>query len=227
MIFDNISALLKRISHACIRAGRNPDEAYLVAVTKTVGIDEVREAFDAGLRVFGENRVQEAADKIRHFKEYPGITWHFIGTLQKNKARKAVELFNVIESVDSMELLEKIDTCAGQMGKVQGIFIQVKLSGEESKHGIMVENLSHLVQRAEELDNVKLEGLMTIPPYYDDADKVRPYFRRLREIRDELQNTGHGVEGLSMGMSNDFEVAIEEGATHVRIGTAIFGERDY
>ncbi|GBE33058.1 hypothetical protein BMS3Bbin05_01993 [bacterium BMS3Bbin05] len=225
MIFDNIGAILKRICHAAIRADRNPDEVELIAVTKTVGIDRIREALDAGLRTFGENRLQEAVPKIRYFGDRPEITWHLIGTLQKNKARKAVELFDVIESVDSRELLEKIDQYAGELGKLQGVFIQVKLSEEETKHGIPPARVPELVETGEALENIKVEGLMTIPPFYDDKEKARPYFRRLRELRDELKGKGHDIIDLSMGMSNDFDVAIQEGSTLVRIGTAIFGRR--
>jgi pyridoxal phosphate enzyme (YggS family) len=227
MLIGNIIEVLKRISHACMRSGRGPADAQLVAVSKTVDIPRIQDAIDAGLRTFGENRVQEAARKIEHFRERSGITWHFIGTLQKNKAKKAVALFDVIESVDSMELLEKIEKYASDAGKVQKIFIQVKLSSEVSKFGAAPEYGYELVRRATELQHVDLEGLMTIPPYFEDAEESRPYFRRLREIQGDLIEKGFEIRNLSMGMSNDYEVAIEEGATIVRIGTAIFGERVY
>jgi pyridoxal phosphate enzyme (YggS family) len=227
MIIGNISEVLKRISHSCMRSGRSPEGAELVAVSKTVGIKKIQEGIDAGLRTFGENRVQEAVKKIEHFKENPGIKWHFIGTLQKNKAKKAVEIFDVIESVDSMELLEKIDKYAFEAGKVQKIFIQVKLSLEDSKHGAAPVYVLDLVSRAEELDNVDVQGLMTIPPYFEDVEEARPYFRRLREMQADLADKGFEIRNLSMGMSNDYEVAIEEGATLVRVGNAIFGERIY
>ncbi len=227
MIIGNISEVLKRISHACMRSGRSPEGAELVAVSKSVDIKKIQEAIDAGLRTFAENRVQEAVEKVRHFKENPGIRWHFIGTLQKNKAKKAVEIFDVIESVDSMELLEKIDKYASEAGKVQKIFIQVKLSLEESKHGAPPEYGLDLVRRARELEHVDVEGLMTISPYFEEAEESRPYFRRLRKIQEDLADKGFEIRNLSMGMSNDYEVAIEEGATLVRVGTAIFGERIY
>lgn len=210
-----------------MRSGRDPEDAQLVAVSKTVDVHTIQDAIDAGLRIFGENRVQEAARKIEHFRDRSGITWHFIGTLQKNKVKKAVELFDAIESVDSMELLEKIDKYSSDAGKVQKVFIQVKLSSEESKFGAAPEYSYELVRRATELQNVELAGLMTIPPYFEDAEASRPYFRRLREMRDHLIEKGIEIRNLSMGMSNDFEVAIEEGATIVRVGTAIFGERIY
>ncbi len=208
-------------------AERSPDEIQLVAVSKTVGIDRIQEAIDAGQRVFGENKIQEGIEKIKHFRDRNGLTWHFIGTLQKNKAKKAVEFFDVIESVDSLELLEKINTHSAEMGKVQKIFIQVKLSEEESKHGISQEEVEQLAERAMELQHIELQGLMTIPPYFDDAEEVKPYFVRLREIKEDLAKKGIEIRHLSMGMSNDYEAAIREGATHVRVGTAIFGERAY
>jgi len=226
MLIENISSVLKRICHAAMGAGRSPDEVGLVAVTKTVGTDMIQEAVDAGLRVFGENRVQEGMEKVRHFSNRQGISWHFIGTLQKNKVRKAVEHFDVIESVDSPDLIDRIDRIARELGKVQRIFIQVKLSEEETKHGAAPREVWGLVERAWKLDSVKPEGLMTIPPYFDDPEMSRPYFRRLHEMRDDLEEKGFHLHHLSMGMSGDFEVAIQEGATLVRVGTAIFGERD-
>lgn len=228
MLIENASNILKRISHASMRAGRSPDEVKLVAVTKTVGIETIKEAIDAGLRIFGENRVQEARDKISNLKSQISnsrIEWHLIGYLQKNKAKYAVRLFDLIHSVDSIGLAEELNKQAEKIHKIQRILIQVKLSEEETKHGIKEEDLTPLLERIKRLNNLKLEGLMTMPPFFEDPEKARPYFRRLREIRDNLENKGFKLSELSMGMSSDFEVAIEEGATMVRIGTLLFGER--
>ncbi len=211
-----------------MRAGRRPEEIRLVAVTKTVGLAAIRDAVDAGLRVFGENRVQEAQKKISGLKsEFSGskIEWHLIGHLQRNKARYAVRLFDLIHSLDSEALALELAQEAEKAGKVQRVLIQVKLSEEETKSGITEEELGRLADKVAMLRNLKLEGLMTVPPFFDDPQLARPYFRRLRELRDELRNKGFQLPELSMGMSNDFEVAIEEGATLVRVGTAIFGER--
>lgn len=228
MLIENASNILKRISHAAMRAGRSPDEVKLVAVTKAVGIETIKEAIDAGLRIFGENRVQEARDKISNLKSQISnsrIEWHLIGYLQKNKAKYAVQLFDLIHSVDSIGLAEELNKQAEKIHKIQRILIQVKLSEEETKHGIAEEDLTPLLERIKRLNNLKLEGLMTMPPFFEDPERARPYFRRLREIRDNLENKGFKLPDLSMGMSGDFEVAIEEGATMVRIGTLLFGER--
>ncbi len=200
----------------------------LVAVTKTVGSDAIRNAVECGLREFGENRVQEAQKKMNSEEaavKDKSIQWHLIGHLQKNKARIAIGLFDMIQSVDSVELAETLNDYAGKSGKIQRILLQVKLSNEESKYGIKRDNIMNFIRRAGGMKNLKLEGLMTIPPYFDDPENARPYFRRLRKIRDEIEAAGIVLPELSMGMSNDFEVAIEEGATMVRIGTALFGER--
>ncbi|HMK55174.1 MAG TPA: YggS family pyridoxal phosphate-dependent enzyme [Dissulfurispiraceae bacterium] len=228
MLLENTSAVFKKMSHAAMRAGRRPEDVRLVAVTKTIGIDLIRQACDVGLRVFGENKVQEAQNKVSALRsEMPDIRieWHMIGHLQRNKAKPAVGLFDLIHSLDSEELAADLDRAAGSLGKVQRVLIQVKLSMEETKSGVAEEGLSPLVGRVANLRNIKLEGLMTMPPFFDDPELSRPYFRRLRELRDELGKKGFALPELSMGMSHDFEVAIQEGATLVRIGTAIFGER--
>ncbi|MCL4457440.1 MAG: YggS family pyridoxal phosphate-dependent enzyme [Nitrospirae bacterium] len=228
MPIENASLILKKMSHAAMRAGRCPSEVKLVAVTKTVGAEAVKKAVDAGLRCFGENRVQEAQKKISDLiSEISNsrIEWHLIGHLQKNKAKYAVQLFDVIQTVDSAALAEELNRQAEKAGKIQRILIQVKLSEEEAKHGVSEKELMSLLEEIKGLHNLKLEGLMTMPPYFEDAEKARPYFKRLREIRDEAGREGYSLPELSMGMSGDFEVAIEEGATMVRIGTAIFGER--
>lgn len=204
-----------------MRAGRSPEEIRLVAVSKTVDAALVREAVEAGQRVFGESRVQEALAKAGELAGR-GIEWHMVGHLQKNKAKAAVGLFEMIHSVDSVELLRLIDKYAAQAGKRQRVLLEVNLSGEESKHGASESSLPALVNESTGLENVLVEGLMTIPPYSEEPEHSRPYFRRLRELAGRF-----GLKDLSMGMTNDFEVAIEEGATLVRIGTAIFGERSH
>jgi pyridoxal phosphate enzyme (YggS family) len=226
-VLDNVSLIYKRMSHAAMRAGRNPEEVMLVAVTKTVDATRIREAVDAGVRVFGESKVQEAARKIEELREAEGlaglnIIWHMVGHLQKNKAGAAVEVFDLIHSLDSVELAELLDRHAARRGKLQRALIQVKLSEEESKYGVGEEEVASLLRATEAMENLKVEGLMTIPPFFDDPERARPFYRRLKALAGE-----HGLRELSMGMTNDFETAIEEGATMVRIGTAIFGERDY
>lgn len=225
MLLEKASSVLKRISHAAMRVDRSPDEIELVAVTKTVPPERIQEAIDAGLRIFGENKVQEAVQKIDYFSELGTIRWYFIGPLQKNKAKKAVELFDLIESVDSLELARRISTYAVELNKIQPVHIQVKLGGEETKHGVLPGEVDRLVDEVWDLPNVEIRGLMTIPPYYEEPEGARPHFRRLREIRDSLCNRGYAIRGLSMGMSHDFEIAIQEGATEVRVGTDLFGRR--
>lgn len=211
-----------------MRAGRSPDAVKLVAVTKTVDIRAVEEAINVGMRIFGENRVQEAQKKISNLKfeiSNAKIEWHMIGHLQKNKAKYAVRLFDLIHTVDSIDLAEELSKCAEKAGKVQRVLVQVKLSEEETKHGAQENALMGILEKIKELGNLHPEGLMTMPPFFDDPENARPYFRRLRELRDEAERAGYRLPELSMGMSGDFETAIEEGATMVRIGSAIFGER--
>jgi hypothetical protein len=218
-LIDRISTVYKRMSHAAMRAGRNPEDVRLVAVTKFVDASRIKEAFDAGLRVFGESRVQEAQEKVAELQGL-NIQWHMVGHLQKNKAKAAVGIFDLIHSLDSVELMELVNKYADKLGKVQKGLIQVKLSEEESKFGISENEVEELLEAAKGMKNLKIEGLMTIPPFFDDPELARPYYRRLKELGDRF-----GLPELSMGMTNDFEIAIEEGATMVRVGTAIFGER--
>ena len=228
MLLENASAVFKKMSHAAMRAGRKPEDVRLVAVTKTVGIDEIRKAADIGLRVFGENKVQEAEEKISSLKfeiSDMKVEWHLIGHLQRNKTRYAVKLFDLIHTLSSEKLAEDLNKEAEKSGKVQRVLIQVKLSAEETKSGVSEQGLPLLVEKVTRLGNLKLEGLMTMPPFFDDPELARSFFRRLCELRDELEQNGFVLPELSMGMSNDYEVAIQEGATLVRIGTAIFGER--
>jgi pyridoxal phosphate enzyme (YggS family) len=211
---------LRRIALAAERSGRNPSEIRLIAVTKTVDTEAIREAVEAGLRTFGESRVQEAREKVLELQGM-GIEWHMIGHLQKNKAQAAVGMFELIHSVDSFGLLEALHRHAEGMGKVQRVLIQVKLAPEDvSKHGIEEREMEALLGRAGELENIRAEGLMTIPPFYDDPERARLLYRRLKALAAE-----YGLKELSMGMTGDFEIAVEEGATMVRVGSAIFGER--
>lgn len=212
------------MTYAALRVGRSPEEIKLIAVSKSVSIDKILEAADLGLRFFGENRVQEAKEKIEKIRDF-NIEWHMIGHLQTNKAKDAVKLFSMIQSVDSERVATAIDREAQKIGKIQRVLIQVKLSDEESKYGVEEKELTKLLEVCQNLKNITVEGLMTIPPYFENPEDVRPYFRKLREIRDSLLPRYPYLKELSMGMSHDFEVAIEEGATMVRIGTALFGQR--
>jgi pyridoxal phosphate enzyme (YggS family) len=228
MLRDNIAAIKDRIILAAERSGRQAEDVKLVAVSKTVDAGAVREAIKAGIRVFGENRVQEARDKIeilRFEASNQDLEWHLIGHLQRNKAKHAVGMFELIHSVDSMALADELQRQADKAGRAQRILVEVKLSEEDTKAGVAEKDLAALVEHISGLKELALEGLMMMPPFFGNPEEARPYFRRLRELRDELQNKSFNLPELSMGMSNDFEVAIEEGSTLVRVGTAIFGER--
>jgi|SRR5208283_3900225 len=228
MLLTNASELFKRMSRAAMRAGRNPEEVRLVAVTKTVDVKDIVEAMEAGLRIFGESRIQEAQKKVmddRLSEMRAGMEWHFIGHLQKNKAKYAVSMFDLIHTVDSVSLAEDLNREAEKVGKNQRVLVQLKLSEEGSKRGVFEQELASLLERIHGLANLKLEGLMGMPPYFEDPKNTRQYFRRLRKRRDMAEVEGFHLPELSMGMSHDFEVAIEEGATLVRIGSALFGER--
>jgi len=205
------------------RAGREAASVTLVAVSKTVPVEVVREALAAGVTILGENRVQEARDKIAVLSGR--ATWHLVGHLQTNKAKLAVQLFDLIHSLDSPRLAEALDRSAEQAGRVVRCLVEVNLGGEESKSGTTEEGVRPLLEEAARLAHLRIEGLMTVPPFLPDPEQVRPFFRRLRSLRDKLAGEGFRLAELSMGMTHDFEVAIEEGATMVRIGTAIFGPR--
>jgi hypothetical protein len=228
VIAERVGAVRERIARAAARAGRSPDDVVLVAVAKTHPAEAVREAFEAGVRDFGENRVQEAEHKIAATADLrpAGLRWHLIGHLQGNKARKAAPLFDLIHSADSTELLQRLDRVAAASGRTVRALLQADLAGEATKFGIPDDALFTTLEAACELGSVRAEGLMILPPWSEDPEASRPYFRRLRELRDAARSRGllAGAE-LSMGMSHDLEVAIEEGATLVRVGTAIFGER--
>lgn len=226
---DRIQKIERQIKEAAEKAGRNPDEIRLVAVSKIKPAEMVKEAMDAGQRIFGENYIQEAVAKIEEIGD-EGIEWHFIGHLQSKKSKYAAGAFALIHSVDSLKLAKELDKQAAKKGVVQNILIQVNTSGEESKSGTTAEDAIKLVREVADLEHVAVKGLMTMPAFFDDPEGARPYFRQLRLIKERIEAlTIPGVEmkELSMGMSGDFEVAIEEGATLVRVGTAIFGARDY
>ena len=217
-----------RIEAAASRSNRAVDEIKLIAVSKTHPADVVRQAIEAGITDLGENRVQEADSKIDEVGR-DVARWHLIGHLQSNKARRAVQLFDVIHSVDSVQLAQKLDRACADLQRAElPVFIQVDLAQEATKSGIDEQQLPALIESIRECENLRLAGLMTLPPFFDDAELTRPFFVKLRELRDEYKRRGAFGEApgeLSMGMTHDFEVAIEEGATMVRIGTAIFGER--
>lgn len=220
----------RRIAAAAERAGRSADAVTLVAVSKTHPASVLAEALEAGVTVFGENRVQEAEEKIGAIG--PAARWHLIGHLQSNKARRAAAIFDCIETVDSIDLAARLDRICREIGRPQlDVLLQVDLAGEATKSGIEPESAAPLAKYIAGLERLRLQGLMTIPPFFEDVGLVRPYFRRLREMRDDFAEkglfAGNRPGELSMGMSHDFEVAIEEGATIVRVGTAIFGERVY
>ncbi|MEW6715199.1 MAG: YggS family pyridoxal phosphate-dependent enzyme [Nitrospirota bacterium] len=227
-ITANLKTVNEKISRSALKAGRDPQDVKLIAVTKTVALPDIMEAVNTGLLILGENKVQEAEKKVKSEElrvKSEKIEWHLIGHLQKNKAKTAVELFDLIHTIDSIELADGVNKQAKKMSKKQRVLIQVKLSDEATKHGVEEKDMMELFEAVSKMQNLKLEGLMTIPPYFADPEKVRPYFRRLRELREKAGKKGYNLPELSMGMSNDFEVAIEEGSTMVRIGTAIFGER--
>ena len=226
-IARNLKAVQDRIADTCARMGRDPRTVRLVSVTKTMGPETVRLAIQAGAVLFGENYIQEAREKCEILAPYP-VSWHFIGHLQSNKARYAVRLFDLIHSVDSLRLATELDREARKIGKVQKILIQINIGNEASKSGIAAESAETLMRSLSGFSNISVQGLMVIPPFFDEPERVRPYFRGLRELRDSLMKSAMGgisLDELSMGMTGDFEAAIEEGATLVRIGTAIFGER--
>ncbi len=221
-IRENIQKVRERIERAALRAGRAPGEIKLMGATKTVPPEKIREAYNAGLRLFGENRVQEGLKKIQELKDLP-LEFHFIGVLQSNKVRKAVENFSAIHSVSSLKLARKINSVALEKGISYPVFFELNLGAEESKSGFSPEDFFSSLEELSSLSGLKPLGLMTIPPLGEDP---RPYFVRLREILEKVkQNFGPEFKELSMGMSDDYEIAVEEGATILRIGRAIFGER--
>jgi len=222
-----IDAITNRIQIAATAAGRPPDAIRLVTVSKTVAAERVRMAVDSGITILGENYIQEAREKIEALQDLP-VSWHFIGHLQSNKAKYAVRLFDLIHSVDSVKLARELDRQARKHNKIQNVLIQVNTGKEASKSGVYEEEALALVREAGQMENITVKGLMTLPPFFNAPEKVRPYFHALRVLRDRIHAQslpGVSMDDLSMGMTGDFETAIQEGATLVRIGTAIFGER--
>jgi PLP dependent protein len=229
-ISENIAAVRERIAAAARRAGRSPDDITLMAVSKTQPPERIREAYNAGLRVFGENRVQEFAGKFDALRDLRDAEWHMIGHLQTNKAAKTAELFHSVDSVDSLKLAEKLDAAARALGKKLDVLIEINVGGEAAKSGVAPDSpaLEELMTGAPRLEWLVFLGLMTVPPFTDDPEGARSYFRKLRELRDTIaarKLPSVAMDQLSIGMSHDFEIAIEEESTCVRVGTAIFGER--
>ncbi len=242
-IAEALKAVQERINNSAVKTGRDSDNIKLIAVSKTVEVQRIIQAVKAGVSILGENRVQEARNKIINFiPTYSGqmpphipaldkgamkgrVEWHLIGNLQKNKAKAALQLFDLIHSIDSLSLAGVLNNYGWQTGKRQRILVQVKPLNDVTKHGISEKDLMKLVEKISGMENLKLEGLMTMPPFFENPEKTRPYFSRLRKLAEKLSERGFPVNELSMGMSDDFEVAIEEGATMVRVGTAIFGKR--
>jgi PLP dependent protein len=224
---ERLDRINKRIADAAAGCGRNPETIRLVAVSKTVNAVKVAEAIDAGALILGENYIQEARDKFNALYDR-AVQWHFIGHLQSNKAKYAVRMFDLIHSVESLKLAKAIDKEAHKNGKVQDILIQVNISREETKSGIAETGAAELIAQIASLENIRVKGLMTMPPFFDAPEQARPFFRQLALLRDRIVERNLpevSMDELSMGMTGDFEVAIEEGATLVRIGTAIFGAR--
>jgi pyridoxal phosphate enzyme (YggS family) len=229
-IAENVAQVRERMARAAARVGRDPGSITLMAVSKTVEPARILQAYAAGVRVFGENRVQEFTEKSAALADLNEAQWRLIGRLQSNKAKKAAELFTAIDSVDSLRLAEKLNQAAQQAGKKLAVLIEIKVGEEESKAGIPLADpeLERLLSAAPELDYLQIRGLMTVPPFTEDAEGARLYFRALRDLRDSIAARNLpavSMDVLSMGMSHDFEVAIEEGSTCVRVGTAIFGAR--
>jgi pyridoxal phosphate enzyme (YggS family) len=224
---ENLSKIQERIAAAAHCAGRRPEEITLIGVSKTHPAEAIQEAYDAGLRHFGENRVQEWEGKRGPLSGL-SATWHLIGHLQSNKAARAAKVFHCVDSVDDYALAQRLDRCREEIGEKEKlrVLIEVRFAPEETKSGAQVSDLPALAERVTELPRLNLAGLMCIPPFLEDGEKVRPFFRNLRSLRDDLANRlGIALPVLSMGMSHDFEVAIEEGATEVRVGAALFGAR--
>lgn len=222
-IRENLQKVTERIKKAARNVGRDPSEVKLVAVSKTVEVARIKEAVEAGVSILGENYVQEAQKKIEEIGR--SVSWHFIGHLQSNKAKYAIRLFDMIHSVDSLPLAEELNRRAEQANERIKVMIEVNLSKEATKFGTDEEMVMNLVKGIQNLHSLSLEGLMTMPPYFDLPDMSRPYYVALRELKERIAIEGIPMRELSMGMSNDYEIAIEEGATYVRVGTAIFGAR--
>ncbi len=224
-IGENLSRVHDQIDLSCRRAGRAREDVALMAVSKVHPAEAILEAYAAGHRLFGENRVQEFAAKQPAIRGLADARFHLIGPLQSNKTARAAELFHSIDTVDSAKIAHRLDSAAAALAKTLPILIEVKLSPEESKHGVAPEHLSGLLRTLEPLSHLQMRGLMTVPPWSQEPETARPYFQQFRHLRDTLQKLHPSLTELSIGMSNDFQVAIEEGSTTVRLGTAIFGRR--
>lgn len=229
-IEENIARVQEKLERAAQKAGRRPQDIVLMAVTKTFPPERIREAYAAGLRLFGENRVQEFAGKAEALRDVKDTEWHLIGHLQTNKVAKAAELFGAVDSVDSLRLAEKLNAAAEKMTKNLRVLIEINVGGEAAKSGLAADSseMDDILTTAPKWKQLQIMGLMTVPPFAEDPEDTRRYFRQLRELRDRIaarKLPGISMETLSMGMSHDFEVAIEEGSTCVRVGSAIFGER--
>ena len=229
-IAQNVARIRERIALAARRVQRSPEKIILMGVTKTVPPTRIQEAYEAGVRVFGENRVQEFARKSEELKHLSDTTWHMIGHLQTNKAVKAAELFAAVDSVDSIRVADKLNAAAAALGKTIPVLIEINIGSEDAKSGLPADSpgLQDFLNRAPEFTSLRVRGLMTVPPYDENPAHSRPYFRRMRKLFEAIASRrlpGIQMEILSMGMSHDFEVAIEEGATCIRIGTALFGDR--
>jgi PLP dependent protein len=224
-IADNLAHLHQQIADACRRSGRAESEVALMAVSKMHPVEAILEAHAAGQRLFGENRVQEFQEKSQHLASLADAKFHLIGPLQSNKTSKAAELFDAIDAVDSLKIAQRLDAAAKSLNKRLPVLVEVKLSHEESKHGLAPAELPELLAAMEALESLDAVGLMTVPPWSEDAELARPYFRELRRLRDDALGRYPKLTQLSIGMSNDFAVAIEEGSTCVRVGTALFGKR--
>jgi pyridoxal phosphate enzyme (YggS family) len=226
-IADNLARLHEQIAEACQRSKRSEGEVALMAVSKVHPVEVILEAYAAGQRLFGENRVQEFQEKSQHLAGLSDARFHLIGPLQSNKTNRAAELFDAVDTVDSLKIAQRLNSAAAALNKKMPVLVEVKLSHEESKHGLAPEELPGLLAALTGLESIEISGLMTVPPWSENAETARPYFRELRRLRDELQKQHPALVQLSMGMSNDFVVAIEEGSTCVRVGTALFGKRVY
>jgi PLP dependent protein len=220
LLEKNYRKVLKSISEAALRSGRDPDSVKLVAVTKTVGLEEVRRAADLGICDFGENRVQDAARKV---ESMPGVRWHFIGHLQSNKVKDVLPAYSLIHSLDRLSLAESLQRGAEKLGLDPEVLIQVNVSAEKSKFGLAPEDFPGFLKKISSFDRLLVRGLMTMAPFVDDPEETRPCFEMLRRLRDENAKPGLELPELSMGMTNDYVIAVEEGATMVRIGSALFG----
>ena len=223
-IKNNLEIINEKIKKAALKANRNPQEIKLVAVTKTATIEQIKEAISAGVKIIGENKVQEAKEKYQILSA--DIEWHLVGHLQTNKVKYAIEIFDLIHSVDSIKLAKEIDRRSQQFGMITNVLVEVNISGEETKYGIKPEEVEPFIKEISEFSRIKIRGLMTIAPIAEDKEEVRPYFRKLRELSKEIKSKNIKnvkMDYLSMGMTEDFEVAIEEGANMIRVGRGIFG----